>query len=242
MGTQSGRSRSPNWNMRQSTPATQNHIVAALSQTTLDRLRPYLHPVPLPLRLPIERPHESTTHVVFPQSGVISYVAGTGHKRAEVGLVGREGVSGIWSLLGSSPGAHECLVQIAGHGLMVPTTEVRAAAEADPQFREQLLIFARSLFLQITETAFANARARIRQRLARWLLMAHDRLHADDIQITHEFLSLMLGVTRPGITLALHALEEHKAIRSTHSRVTVLDRPKLQEIAGEFYSPLPWHD
>ena len=221
--------------MSGSDPALRNQILAGLPQTALERLRPHLEAVSLHVREVLETPEEPISHVIFPLSCVGSVIAGSGERRIEVGLFGRDGMSGVCILFGAHTSPHECFIQIAGDGLRIAVPELIMAIESEPGARKQFLLYARSFMLQTAQTALANGRCTIPERLARWLLMSHDRLDENVIPLTHEFLSLMLGVRRPGVTIALQTLEAAGLIRNTRGHVAILDRPKLEEAAGEVY-------
>jgi CRP-like cAMP-binding protein len=220
-------------------PALQNYILANLPRSALDFLRPHLEPVSLPVREVLESPNKLITHVYFPIDCINSVVAGADEQRIEVGIIGRDGMTGLSIVLGVDASPHECFTQIPGDALRIATHDLNAALETEPMMRKHFLLYIRSFMLQSAQTALANGRYTIEERLARWLLMCRDRLDSNDIPLTHEFLSLMLGVRRPGVTLALQNLETARFIRNRRGCVTVLNRPKLQEIAGVSYSPPP---
>lgn len=190
----------------------------------------------------LEAPDTSISHVYFPLSAVSSIVTGFGAERIEVGLIGRDGMTGLSVLLGAESSPLECFIQIPGDGLRIAVCEFNRALEAEPVLRKRFLLYARSFMLQTAQTAFANGRCTIEERLARWLLLCQDRLDGNDIRLTHEFLSLMLGVRRPGVTMALHTLEAASLIRNTRACITIRDRPRMKEIAGQAYSaPVTHH-
>ena len=183
--------------------AGRNQLLVRLPEASLDHLRPNLELVACPVRMVLETPNTPITRVFFPLSCVGSIIAGAGNHRIEVGMIGRDGMTGVSVVLGVDQSPHECFVQIPGDALVLGVSELRRAMEADPSIRKQVLEYARSFMLQTAQTALANGRCNIEERLARWLLMSQDRLDGDDVPLTHEFLSLMLGVTRPGVTIAL---------------------------------------
>lgn len=213
-----------------------NSILAAFPEAELTRLRPHLVPVPLPVRQVLHKPEGRIEFVYFPMSGIASSVAGEPESRIEVGLIGRDGMTGLSAVLGVDRSPHECFMQIAGDALRVPATELMQAFDAEPGVRKPILLYAAKFMHQIAQTALANGRHTIEERLARWLLMCQDRLDGDEIRLTHEFLSKMLGVTRPGVTIALNTLEAATVIRTHRGSITVLDRATLEEIAGAAYS------
>jgi CRP-like cAMP-binding protein len=221
-----------------SASTSQNQLLAALPEHCLSRLQPYLEPFSLPVREVLERPDEPISHVVFPLCGVSSIVAGTADDRVEVGMIGRDGMVGISVLHGVTASPYECFVQIAGHGLRMSTDRLEQALDEDRDLHRHLLHYAHSFMVQLSQTALANGRYTIDERLARWLVMSQDRLDGQDVPLTHEFLSLMLGVRRPGVTDALHRLEGAQLIRNSRGCVTILDRLRLIEIAGIAYRAL----
>ena len=174
--------------------------------------------------------------VYFMEAGMASIVAvqsdGT---RVEVGLVGREGMSGVAVVLGGAQSPHSTYIQVAGEGQRITANELRNAQNASPSLRDLLLKFAQVFMVQTAHTAVANARAHIDQRLARWILMAHDRTGDKTIPLTHEFLSLMLGVRRAGVTEALQTLKRQKLIDTGRNQIVVRNRKGLERKAGSSY-------
>jgi CRP-like cAMP-binding protein len=117
----------------------------------------------------------------------------------------------------------------------MPATELRTAIQTSLSLRESLLKFVQAFGVQTTHTAICNAQSRLDVRLARWLLMAHDRIGNDTLPLTHEFLSLMLGVRRPGVTETLHALRKQGLISYGRGQITVKDREGMERAADEAY-------
>ena len=153
----------------------------------------------------------------------------------EVGLIGREGMSGLSVLLGTDRSPNDTIFQHVGVGLRITAVELRKAMLKSAPLRRQLQLYVHSFLIQVTQTARANARNKIEERLARWLLMAHDRLGTDELTITHEFLSVMLGVRRPGVTVALSLLEKSGLISTDRGVISVLDRTGLKRAANGAY-------
>jgi CRP-like cAMP-binding protein len=224
--------------MINATPWTsRNRILAGLTEARLALLAPHLAPVELELRMVLEVPGEPIAHVYFPASGVISVVAvGTDKRRIEVGLFGRDGMSGLAVVLGDDRSPHETLVQVPGFGHRLAADALREAM-ADAPLRDHLLHFAQAFSVQTAYTALANGRHNIEERLARWLLMCHDRGEGDALALTHDFLATMLGVRRAGVTVALHMLEGRGLIKATRGRIQVLDRGDLERAATGLYGP-----
>jgi len=190
----------------------------------------------LPLRRVVVEADRPTEQVCFVESGLASVVAKSPDGEvAEVGHIGRDGMSAWHIVLSTDQTPHRTFMQVAGSGIFVPASAFQAAIDADVSMRSLFLRYVHSCEVQMAHSALANARYSMHRRLARWLLMCHDRLDGDDLPLTHEFLALMLGVRRAGVTEELHVLEEMQAIKSSRGKVQVLDRAKLEEIAGGCY-------
>lgn len=184
----------------------------------------------------LEAANQPIQYVYFPESGLASIVAhAKGDRAIEVGLFGQEGMSGLSVVMGDDRSPNETFIQAGGAGWRIAAAELKAALDASPTMRGAMLHYVQAFLCQTSQTALTNGRAQIEERLARWILMAHDRLDGDTLQLTHEFLALMLGVRRPGVTVGLHYLEGKGVLKSTRGLVTVLDRAGLREIAGSSY-------
>jgi len=183
-----------------------NRILSKLSADNLALLKPDLEPVELPLRRVLETPDQPITHSYFIEYGLASIIASNKNKKLEVGLIGCEGVTGLPIILGNDRSPNETFMQVAGHGVRVPAQKLREAIAQSRSLELGLLAFAHSFLNQTANTALSNGTATLEERLARWLLMASDRLRGDEVPLTHEFLSLMLGVRRAGVTVALNYL------------------------------------
>ena len=150
-------------------------------------------------------------------------------------MIGREGMTGLPIVFGNHRSPHATYIQPPGTGKCIPATELRKATQASLSLRDSLLKFVQAFGVQTTHTAVSNAQSRLDVRLARWLLMAHDRIGDDTLPLTHEFLSLMLGVRRPGVTEALHALRKQELISYARGQITVEDRKGMERKAGTAY-------
>jgi CRP-like cAMP-binding protein len=216
---------------------TSNQLLSRLSREDFGLLEPYLEAVDLPLRKQLQARNGRTVQVYFLESGVASIVA-NGRHPIEVGLIGRDGMTGLAVVLGNGQGRapHETYMQIAGCGLRLPANRLREAIAASVSLHQVLLSYVHVFLAQCTETALANGGSKLEERLARWLLMAHDRIDGDEIALTHEFISVMLGVRRAGVTTALHELERRGLIGNQRSRITIADRAGLEECASDIYS------
>jgi CRP-like cAMP-binding protein len=211
-------------------------LLGALSPADLDLLRPDLEPVSLALRQDLEKPNRPIGDVYFPNIGIASVVAvQPKDKRVEVGLIGCEGMSGTAVVLGNDRSPHSTYMQVAGEGHRVAAGKLRETMKASDTLRAVFLRYVQVFMVQTAHTAIANARNKLDARLARWLLMAHDRVRDSTLPLTHEFLSLMLGVRRAGVTEALHSLQSQKLIRTGRGEVVVLDRKGIERAAGNSY-------
>jgi CRP-like cAMP-binding protein len=191
-------------------------------------LGPHLKESPFDIRHTLERPNAPIEYVYFPDTGFASVVACDGSdKRTEVGIIGCEGMSGTAIILGAERSPHECYVQVAGTARRVHAEKLRELMAASPGLQEFLMRYVQAFLIQTAHTALANGRSKLEERLARWILMSHDRVDGDEIVLTHEFLALMLAVQRSGVTLALHFLEGRGFIQAKRGRIIVIDRDGL---------------
>ncbi|MBL6459127.1 Crp/Fnr family transcriptional regulator [Belnapia sp. T6] len=219
-----------------SLPHTRNRLLAALSPEDLSRLWPRLEPVELGLREILQEPEKPITAVYFPETSWASMLAYMEDgDAAEVGLIGREGMVGLPVLLGGDSDDLEAMVQCAGTALRMDAAAFREAVETIPALRTLLLRYALAHHGQVARTAACNGRHHTDQRLARWLLMAHDRAEGDEFPMTHEFLSMMLGVRRAGVTVTAIALQKAELICYGRGRIEITDRPGLEAASCECY-------
>lgn len=180
-----------------------------------------------------DRPFE---HVYFFESGIGSVVTMTPDSlAAESGIFGREGFAPVGVAMSDDRSPYRTLVQLAGHGHRLEADILRQAFETRPSLRDLLLRYVQALSVQTSYTALSNAVHPVDERLARWLLMCHDRVDGDELALTHEFLSLMLAVRRPSVTTALHVLEGNRFITAERGYITIRDRRRLEEFAGDAY-------
>jgi CRP-like cAMP-binding protein len=216
--------------------SVRNRLLAALPVGDFALLRHTLEPVPLEQSDVIIRANVPIEHVYFLEAGVTSIVTRTGRqRRIEIGLVGRDGFAGVPVLLGADQTPHETFMQVGGSALRMRADTFRHALEQSPALQKILLRFVQVFHLQTAQTAACNGSHSVGKRLARWLLMCHDRIDGDELPLTHEFIAVMLGVRRPGVTEALKILEAEQAIRAERRNIVVLDRRKLEETAGDGY-------
>ena len=206
--------------------------------TEADRrlLAPHLVAEDLPVRRDLEKPNKRIDSVFFIETGIASVVAvqpNGGH--IEIGIIGCEGVTGAAVVLGDDRTPYATYMQVAGRGLRIGAEPLREAIRKSNSLHGILLKSIQAFMLQTSHTAVANARGNIHVRLARWLLMAHDRLPDAELPLTHEFLSMMLAVRRPGVTEAINVLKRDKLIDAARGTIVVRNRKGLEKIAANFY-------
>ena len=222
------------WQQRDRPSGSQ--VLAVLSDADRALLRPALEPVPLTVRHVLHRAGEPIEHAYFVERGLVSIVgANKRNRRIEIGMVGFEGMTGVELVMGTDRGCNEALVQSAGSALRISRPALREVMAASRSLTDTLLRFVHAFMVQSCHTAIAGGRGKIDERLARGLLMWHDRVRDDEFFVTHEFLALLLGVRRQGVTVALHDLEGKGLIRSKRNTIRILDRGGLQRTANGFY-------
>jgi CRP-like cAMP-binding protein len=216
--------------------AIRNRLLAALPPADFAALADHLQPAKLELKQVLHEPGQKIQTVYFPESGLVSHVAPLENGQSvEVGVVGREGLAGLSALLGAQRPVTEAMVQMEGHAWRIRPDELRAAFERSAPLRALLMRYMQAFHAQVAQTAACNAQHTVDMRLARWMLMMHDRAGQDEFPMTHEFLALMLGARRPSISVAAAVLQKAGAIRYAHGRMTVLDRAGLEAAACECY-------
>jgi CRP-like cAMP-binding protein len=213
-----------------------NRLLNNLSPGDRGLLLRDLEAVSLPVKRVMEKPHVPIDHVYFVETGVISVVAiGGKGRQIEIGLVGYEGMTGTTVILGGDRTPNTSYVQIAGEGHRIRSSTLRKAMAASPSLSRMLLRFTQYFMVQTSQTAIANGLANLDERLARWLLMAHDRIGSDVLPLTHQFLSIMLGVRRAGVTEAIAVLEGRGLIGAKRGEVLIRDREGLEQCAALSY-------
>ena len=216
---------------------TDNLLLRALPAGDLALLKPHLVRVPLVREQVLVAPDRPVEHVYFPESGIVSIVSVmTGSGRTEAGIFGREGVSGTPLLLGSDRSPHESFIQVGpATAMRIDADRYVAAIARSDSLRTLLLRYVQTVIVQSAQSTATNASHRVEGRLARWLLMCHDRIDGDEIAITHEFMGMMISADRSNVTVTLHILEGAGMIWSKRGRVIIRDRDKLLELAGDSY-------
>ena len=215
-----------------------NRLLTHLPQDDQERLRRFLEPVDLEYRRPLYNADERIEFVHFIESGVGSLVCTMASgQAAEVGTVGNEGFAGLPVLLGDDRAPSSMYVQVPGRGLRMNARIFREQLAQSEQMRVAMLRYTHVFFNQVAQTAACALFHSLEQRCCRWLLMTHDRvLPSDTFLLTHEFLAMMLGVRRAGVSVAASALQRRGFIRYHRGRITVLDRRGLEDCACECYA------
>lgn len=220
-----------------------NRLLAALKARDFDLLAPSLERVHLEPGTILFEPGEDVSHVCFPHPGMIAALVlnlADGNS-AEAAMVGQEGAIGGVISEGDKPAFARGLVQIGGEAMRLPIEKLDKAKLRSPSLRDHFARYADCLLAQSLQSVACNAVHSLDARLARWLLTLQDRLESDELRITQEFMSQMLGVHRPYTTRIIGDLEKKGCIEKSRGTVTVTDRKKLEHCACECYSTLRHH-
>jgi CRP-like cAMP-binding protein len=217
-------------------PPKHNHLLDRLSPDDLDLLRPHLQEVRLDYLAPLCEAGHPVQHAFFPTSGVASLAKTMENGgAAEVGTTGNEGFVGLPLLLDSDHAPTGVHMQVPGHALRLPARAFLGAIERSKSLQRVLRRFVFAQYNQTCQLVACNRFHDVQQRCARWLLMAHDRMPHDDFLMTHEVLSMMLGVRRSSVTIAAGQLSEMGLIDYRRGHVTVTDRDGLEKRSCECY-------
>lgn len=217
--------------------ADQNCLLRALSLDDFAVLKPKLEYIALSAGCTITQPYEPNEYVFFPLSGFVSVSRPLACNRVEVGMIGHEGLVGLNVVLGSDSCPDNISVQMPGVFLRVPASDLLAAMEARLTISRLLLRYAQTFLVQLASSALATAVLKTESRVARWLLMCHDRAASDQIVVTHDFLALLLSVSRPGLTVATHVLEGAGLIRALRGKIEIRNRLGLEQLVQGTYGP-----
>jgi CRP-like cAMP-binding protein len=211
-------------------------LLAALPPEDYARLRPHLEPVTFALGDLVYDAGGPLDALYFPTTAVVSllYTMADG-STAEMGLTGNDGVVGIALFLGGDTTPSRAIVQIAGGALQIPAPRLRTEFKQGGALQQVLLRYIQALITQISQTAVCNRLHAVEQRLCRWLLLSHDRVHSNELQMTQEFIAYMLGGRRESVTVAAGRLRDAGLIRYARGHITICDRPGLEEIVCECY-------
>jgi len=218
-------------------PSAANLVLAALPKKEYQRLLTgLLEPVELIYGQVLYEPAATIAHVYFPTNCLVSLLTAVDKQRTlEVGMVGNEGMVGMPMALGIGVSAVRALVQGSGTAMRMTAAHFRAEFKNNMPLQRALFRYTHLLMAQVSQTAACNRFHQADARLARWLLMTSDRLHADEFRLTHEFLAHMLGVRRVGVTNAASVLQRKKLIDYSRGKITILDPKRLEAAACTCY-------
>jgi CRP-like cAMP-binding protein len=213
-----------------------NNLLIRMNSEDLSRIAPHLQFLDLPRSLALAEPGKAGDFTYFPESGIGSVVVpSTTEPEAEIGLFGREGLTPAAGVSGVLSSPYHVFMQVPGAGHRIENVRLQAAMAESVTMRNLLTRYLHSASVQVAYTAFSNATQHIEARLARWLLMCHDRSEGDDIELTHEFIGIMLAVRRQSVTTTIHILEGKRLITASRASITIRDRAGLKMLAGDAY-------
>ena len=214
-----------------------NHLLAALASDEWQRWQPLLEHVEMPLGDVVYESGKTLGHVYFPTTSIVSllYVLENGAS-AEIAVVGNEGLVGVSLFMGGSSTPSRAVVQSAGHGFRLKAKEMKIEFDRGGPVLHLLLRYTQALITQMSQTAVCNRHHTLDQQLCRWLLMSLDRLKSSELLMTQELIANMLGVRREGVTDSATKLQNAGLIKYSRGRITVLDRPGLEERTCECYA------
>jgi CRP-like cAMP-binding protein len=221
---------------REPTVRVQNRLLAGLAPASFERLRPFLQPVPLKRRSILQDYHHPIDYIYFIERGVASLLARTQRDGpVEIAMVGRLGFVGVAAVLGIRRSPNRCLMSVPGYALRIAVTDLRRIAHRYPDVQQQLFSYIHALLIQNAQTTLCSARHSLEERLSRWLLLAADRLDDRVIPVTHEVLSVILGVRRASVTTTLAELEPTGGLVRQRGGIEVCDHTALERRTCECY-------
>jgi len=217
-------------------PVDENRLLAGLPPQEYQRLLQFLELVPLTFREVLHEPDRPIRYVYFPRQGVVSMIQGMRPRsRIETATIGREGLVGLPLFWQGPSMSQRTMVQVAGTALRMKAEVFREEARWGKPLYDQLCRYTNAFFYQLAQAVACNALHSVKQRCCRWLLMTQDRIDSDDIPLTHEFLSLMLGVRRPSVTEVIRLLQRQGLTDHRRGVISIQDRRRLQAAACECY-------
>ena len=212
-----------------------NRLLAHLPAAAFAELSPHLRRVRLHRRQVLQEINTRISSVYFLECGVAVLLARSGGRQVGVGVVGRLGLVGVPAVLGTMYAPNRCIMEIEGEALQLDCENLNLAMDRRPPIRRLLLRYVQALLVQNSQTVLCNVRHELEERLARWLLLARDRLDDNVIPLTHDLFSMMLGVRRASVTEALAALEASGALKRHHKAVEIQDRTILETRVCDCY-------
>lgn len=215
--------------------SVKNRVLANLSLEDFHALRPHLQRVEIKARSVLQEANKRVEHVHFIEHGLVSRVSGGRSGSIETAMVGRFGYTGVAVVLGSTMSSQRSIVRLPGTALRIRADELSRIMQARPQIRVEMLRYVQSLITQNTQSVLCAAKHEIDQRLARWLLLAGDRMQSNALTVTHDLLASIMGVRRAGITNSLLRFEADGFLKKTRGTVQMTNRSALQLRACDCY-------
>jgi CRP-like cAMP-binding protein len=213
-----------------------NRILGQLDAAEAERLGRHLTRKSFQLGDPLLHPGDPIEFLVFPTTAMVSAMGNTPHgEQAEVGVMGWEGAVGVAKLLGAESLPHEVSIQMAGDGIVLPVADAEREFARGGDFQRILLRYYHEMFIQVGQTAVCNVLHGMEQRLARWLLMCHDRSFDEKLRLTQEFLAMMVGVSRQSLSGAARLLQDLGYIKYSRGVIEIIDRAALERFACHCY-------
>lgn len=218
---------------------TNNQILAALPSEDYQRLLPHFKPVSLPSGEILYNIGDRIDYIYFPFAAVVSLVLNMENGLSvEVGIVGSDGAVGVTALMGVDKALSNAIVQIPNGAMQVRMSVIKEEFNRGKELQKLLLNYTAAFIKQVSQTAACNNHHSIEERLARWLLMCHDRISLDELQLTQEFIANMLGSRRPTVSMAAAALQTEGLIHYKHGHIKIIDRQGLEAFSCECYEAL----
>lgn len=214
-----------------------NNLLAALVNREYQHLLPQLQRVELSLAEVIYDAESQVQYVYFPETAVVSLLSTLENgATSEVGLIGREGMVGLSIFLGGTISHDQAVVQVAGTALRMRPSVLREELHLGSPLQLLLLRYTQSFLALVTQSVVCSQHHTVNQRLARWLLMMHDYVESNELQLTHELIAGMMGVRRAGVSTAVGGLKGAGLIKTSRGRITILDRRGLEACSCECYA------
>jgi CRP-like cAMP-binding protein len=215
---------------------TQNYFIRCLKDKECADFEPHLELIEMPLEMKIYDPNEQISYIYFPETSIISIVTllenGSG---VETSIVGREGFSGVETILMENAVPREAMVQLGGYGYRMKVESFRKLFAENKIFAQQILHYLYPFITQIAQNSACLCYHPIEKRLARWLLMFHERAQTDELKLTQEFIAMMLGVHRQNLNKSVGKLQQEKLISYNRGNIRIVDRDGLLGFSCECY-------
>jgi CRP-like cAMP-binding protein len=222
--------------MSEALPQGMNRLLAALPDAEYQRLVPHLEYVPLPLKQVLYNRGESIEYVYFPHRAIVSLISTPEEgSNVEVGLVGNEGIVGLPAALGDNIATTSAMVQREDSGMRMEASLLKTEFQQGGSLQSLLLRYTQALYSLVSQNAACNRLHHFDERLTRWLLLVCDRVELNELQLTQEFISQMLGVRRAGVTEAANRLQQAGLIRYNRGKITILNRQGLEAASCSCY-------